>query len=69
MYVKVPFPYTLANSLLHVTILEIFDLTKFHVSLLPVNISEIAGERVKLGITSISSTIVPLSEPIPNNSD
>lgn len=69
MYVKVPFPYTLANSLFNVIILEIFDLTKFHVNLLAVNIYEIAGERVKLGIANIYNTIVSLSGAIPNSSD
>ena len=33
-------------------------ITKFHTSLLPVNIYEIARERVNLGIANISNTVV-----------
>lgn len=68
-YVKVPFPYTLANSLFNLMVLEILDLTRFHAHLLPVNIYEIAGESVKLGIANIYNTIVSLSESIPDISD
>lgn len=54
---KVPFPYTLANNLFNLIVLKILDLTKFHTSLLPVNIYEIARERVKPGIANISNTV------------